>query len=82
MQVFLLEFLIGGSCKINQFWANISILKPLKTPENQRFPGIFGGYKMEALARNGLKGSCLQVFYSNAVAKISKNPQENFHDRV
>ena len=28
---------------------------PLKTPENQRFFGVFRRYKMGTLARNGLK---------------------------
>ena len=27
---------------------------PLKTPENQRFSGVFRGYKMRTLAKNGL----------------------------
>ena len=40
---------------INPVGANVSILYPLKTPENQRFSGIFRGYKMGTLARNGLK---------------------------
>ena len=42
---------------INQFLANVPILYPLKTPENQRFFGVFRGYKMGTLARNGLKES-------------------------
>ena len=67
--MFLLGFLIAGSCKINPFWANIRILKPPKTPENQRFFGVLRGNKMETLARNGLKSTCLQVFYSKAVKR-------------
>ena len=39
---------------INIFPANGPILEPLKTPENQRFSGVFRGYKMGILARNGL----------------------------
>ena len=39
---------------INPFLANVPILYPLKTPENQRFSGVFRGYKSTALARNGL----------------------------
>ena len=39
---------------LNPFLANVSILYPLKTPENQRFSGVFRGYKMGTLARNGL----------------------------
>ena len=40
---------------VNPILANVPILYPLKTPENQRFPGIFRGYKMGTLARYGLK---------------------------
>ena len=38
--------------KVNPFLANVPILYPLKTPENQRYK--IRGYKMETLARNGL----------------------------
>ena len=41
----------------NPFLANVPILYPLKTPENQRFSGVFRGYKMGKLARNGLMQS-------------------------
>ena len=37
---------------INPFLANVLILNPQKTPENQRFSGIFRGYGMRPLARN------------------------------
>ena len=39
---------------INPFLANVPILYPLKAPENQRFSGVFRGYKIGTLARNGL----------------------------
>ena len=39
---------------INIFPANGPILEPLKTPENLWFSGVFRGYKMGILARNGL----------------------------
>ena len=39
---------------LNPFLNNVPILYPLKTPENQRFSGVFRGYKMGTLARNGL----------------------------
>ena len=39
---------------INLFQINVFILYPMKTPEKQRFSGVFRGYKMGALARNGL----------------------------
>ena len=35
---------------INPFLANVPILYPLKTPENQRFSGVFRAYKMGTLA--------------------------------
>ena len=38
----------------NLFLANVPILYPLKTPEKLWFYGVFGGYKMETLARNRL----------------------------
>ena len=38
----------------NPFLANVPILCPLKTPENFWFSGVFRGYKMGTLARNGL----------------------------
>ena len=39
----------------NPFLANIPILHPLKTPESQRFSGVFRGYKMGTIAKNELK---------------------------
>ena len=39
---------------VNQFLANVPILYSLKTPENFWFYGVFKGYKMGKLARNGL----------------------------
>ena len=39
---------------VNPFPANISILYPLKTPENLWFSGVFREYKMGTLAGNGL----------------------------
>lgn len=38
---------------LTHFWLMFQFLHPLKTPENQRFSGVFRGYKMGALARNG-----------------------------
>ena len=38
----------------NPFLANVPILYPLETPENLWFSGVFRGYKMETLAKNGL----------------------------
>ena len=36
-------------------FANVLILYPTKTPENQSFCGDFGPYKMVTVAKNGLK---------------------------
>ena len=41
-------------CVLNPFLVNVSILYPLKTPENQRFSGVFWGHKMGTLTKNGL----------------------------
>ena len=38
----------------NPFLANVPTLYPLKTPENLCFLGVFRGYKMGTLGRNGL----------------------------
>ena len=40
---------------LNSFLANVPILYSLKTPENQRFSGVFRGYKTGTLVRNRLK---------------------------
>ena len=45
---------IFGIALLNSFLANVPILYPLKTSENQRFSGGFRRYKMGTLARNGL----------------------------
>ena len=45
---------------INPFLAKAPILYSLKTPENQRFSGVFRGHKMKTLAKNGLmKVTCV-----------------------
>ena len=52
---------------INPFLANVPILYPLKTPENQRFPDVWG-YKMGTLARNRLYDMLhyiLKIAFSN-----------------
>ena len=42
----------------NPFLASVPILYPLKTPENLWFSGVFRGYEMGTLARNGLMLHC------------------------
>lgn len=60
----------------NPFLAYVPILYPLKTQKNQRFFGVFSGYKMEILAKYGLiedtetyLGPCgistVELFYEN-----------------
>ena len=39
----------------NPFLAYVPLLYPLKTQKNRRFFGVFSGYKMGTLARNGLR---------------------------
>ena len=40
---------------VKLFLAKLPILYPMKPPETLWFSGIFRGYKIETLARNGLK---------------------------
>ena len=55
---FLISFWIvlrcNAMCFFNPLMANVSVLYPLKTPENLWFSGVFRGYKMVTSARNGL----------------------------
>ena len=45
--------------KLNPFLANVPFFYLLKTPENLWFSGVFRGYKIGTLARNGL---CAYVY--------------------
>ena len=61
------------ACPVNPFLASVPILYPLKAPENQRFAGVFRGYKMGRLVRNGLNlhfmfflGTNLKHLYQNS----------------
>ena len=54
---------------VNLFLADVPFLYPLKIPENLWFSGVFRGYKMGALTRNGLttkiwsqSAGCCKVF--------------------
>ena len=56
--------------RTDPFMANIAILYPLKTPENQRFSGVFRRYKMGKLAKMGWenwgsKGNFIKKFLFN-----------------
>ena len=55
---------------------NALILSPIKTPDNQKFSGIFRGYERRALARNGLKGQILKLDYYS-VDKYSSHEEIN-----
>ena len=48
--------------RVNLFLTNGLILYPLKTPENQRFYGVFRGYKMKTLVRHKLHTGTKWVF--------------------
>ena len=54
---------------LTHFWPMFPF-HPLKTPENQRFSGIFRGYKIGTLAKNGLL--CFMIIYKKQV----KDPYE------
>ena len=45
---------LGLTGIINPFLANVPILYPLRTPENQSFSGVFRGHKIGTLVRIGL----------------------------
>ena len=57
--------------RFNPFPANVPILYPLKTPENHGFSGVFRGYKMGTLVRNGLS-HFQPMFMSYTLEKIKK----------
>ena len=61
--------------EINPFLANVLILYTLKSSENQRFSGVFRGYKMRALAKNSLKSLKLKNTMSFK-KKLSAVPYE------
>ena len=42
-------------CHIKPFLVNVPILYSLKTPENKRFSGVFGEYKMRAFLFRDIK---------------------------
>ena len=55
---------------LNPFLANVPVLYPQKTLENLWFFGVFRGYKMGTLARNGLSFTkLLTLFLSKRLLK-------------
>ena len=57
------SFLYIAMISVNSFLANVPILYPRKTPENQRFSVVFRGYKMRTVS---LLLSIIRKFFSNA----------------
>ena len=52
---YILSHIIGYELvHIDPFLASVGILNPLKIPGNQKASGVFRGYKMRTMARNGL----------------------------
>ena len=45
----------------------------MKTPENQGFSGVFRGYKMEALKRNGLTSSQAKKIFVRVLPTYQQN---------
>ena len=62
---------------LNPFLANVPILYPLRTPENFWFSGVFRGYKMGTLARNGLRCGNLGSQHLGKTWKTQGNFLEN-----
>ena len=58
---------------LNPYLANVPILYPLKTPENQSFSDVFRGYKMETLAKNGLISVSMNYFFLKSFEIILLN---------
>ena len=54
--------LYNNSNWLNPFLVNVSILYPLKIPENQRFSVVSRGYKMPTLAINRLTHNELIIY--------------------
>ena len=48
---------MGSPYVFKPFLADVPILYPLKTPENQKVSNVFRGYKIGILSRNGLTHS-------------------------
>ena len=66
-------FVIMLHVPLTHFWPMFPFYTPLKAPENQRFAGVFRGYKMGRLVRNGLNlhlmfflGTNLKHLYQNS----------------
>ena len=56
---------------INPSLANVPILYPLKTSENLWFSGVFRGYKIGTLARNGLMPfEQIQMYQKNFASSL------------
>ena len=49
---------------LNVFLANVTILQPLKTPESQRFSGVFRGVQNGNIGQKKVKWNELQILLS------------------
>ena len=67
---------------VSPFLAKVAILHPLKTPGNQRFSGVFRGYKIGTLAGNELIYFCDRTFinccYSCITFVLNERSQDIF----
>ena len=59
LDIFRLAYILSHSIgqelvRIDPFLASVPVLYPLKRPGNQKASGVFRGYKIRAMARNGL----------------------------
>ena len=79
VKTFVVLFIKNSSTRFfDQFLANFLILYAVKTSENQRFSGVFKGYKMGTLIRSGLYHMCISVFHET----LQKQPPEAFHKKA
>ena len=63
---------------VKPFLAIVLILYPLKIPEASRFPGVFKGYKMGTLARNGPSfSSCKKLLFQ--LKNVKNNHSSTSH---
>ena len=62
LDIFIFKIMQHNVIIFTHFWPIFPFYNPLKTPEYHRFSGVFKGYKMGALARNGLI-NCLYFIY-------------------
>ena len=67
---------------LTHFYPIFPFYTPLKTPENQRFSGVFRGYKMRALVRNGVIAVLPKCYRTSRNLLISKRRLVQFLVRL